>query len=137
MLVCALALLLPLARPAAADVVVVVAGNSPLKSVTSRQLAALFLGKINALPDGTRLTPVDLAEEAPARQAFYSTIIGKSANQVRAYWSRLIFSGRGQPPRTFESEDALKKMLSQHPDWIGYIDSGAVDSSVRVLTLSD
>jgi ABC-type phosphate transport system substrate-binding protein len=125
------------AQPARADVVVIVADNSPLKSLSSRQLTAIFLGKISTLPDGTHVVPVDLTEEAPARKAFYSTLIGKSANQIRAYWSRLIFSGRAQPPRSFANEEVLKKTIAQHPDWIGYIDRVALDPSVRQVILAD
>jgi len=125
------------AHPARADVVVIVSAQCPLKNLTTEQLTAIYLGKVNSLPDGTRLVPVDLSEDASSRTAFYSKIIGKSANQVRSYWSRLIFSGKAQPPRAVSSEEALKKLIAEHPDWIGYIDSSALDSSVRPLKLAD
>jgi ABC-type phosphate transport system substrate-binding protein len=123
-------------QAAHAEVVIIVSGQSPLKSLSTEQLTAIFLGKISALPDGTKVVPVDLAEDSPVRQAFYSTIIGKSVNQIRAYWSRLIFSGKAQPPRSF-SEQELKRMIAGHPDWIGYIDSAARWNRVRRLAIGD
>jgi ABC-type phosphate transport system substrate-binding protein len=120
---------------AVADVVVVVSAKSPLKELSLDQLSGIFLGKIAVLPNGMRISPIDQSEGVATRDTFYTQYIGKSPTQVRAYWSKLIFSGRGQPPRSAHDDETVKRLLAEHPDWIGYIDRSALDGSVRPLSL--
>jgi ABC-type phosphate transport system substrate-binding protein len=124
-----------IAERAFADVVVVVSVKSPLKELSVDQLSGVFLGKIAVLPDGMRVAPVDQSEGVATRDSFYTQYIGKSPPQVRAYWSKLIFSGKGQPPRRAHDDGTVKRLLAEHPDWIGYIDRSALDGSVRPLSL--
>ncbi|MDO7895915.1 phosphate ABC transporter substrate-binding protein [Pseudomonas citrulli] len=118
---------------ALADVVVVVASASPVKTLASTQVANIFLGKTNRFPDGGSATPVDLPEGSPIRDEFYTRFTGKSAAQLKAHWSKIIFTGRGQPPEALASSAEVKKYLADHPDSIGYIDAREVDDSVRVV----
>jgi ABC-type phosphate transport system substrate-binding protein len=124
-----------IAERAIADVVVVVSAKSPLKELSLDQLSGIFLGKIAVLPDGMRVAPIDQSEGVTTRDTFYARYTGKSATQVRAYWSKLIFSGKGQPPRSAHDDETVKRLLGEHPDWVGYIDRSALDGSVRPLSL--
>jgi hypothetical protein len=56
-----------------------------------------------------------------------------SPAQVKAFWSKIIFTGRGQPPRTAATSLEAKKLLVANPNAISYIDQSLVDSSVRVV----
>jgi len=118
---------------AADDVVAVVSAKSPITSLNSGQVADIFLGKTSRFPDGTLAVPIDLPEESPVRERFYAEYTGKSPAQVKAHWSKIIFTGRGQPPRQVGSGAEAKKVLSENPNAIAYIDSKLVDGSVRVL----
>ena len=115
------------------DVVAVVSAKSAITSLNSGQVADIFLGKTSRFPDGTQAVPIDLTEDSPARDKFYAQFTGKSAAQVKAHWSKIIFTGRGQPPKQASSSSEAKKMIAENPNAIGYIDGSAVDGSVRVL----
>ena len=118
---------------AMADVVAVVSAKSSITAVSKSQLADIFLGKTNRFPDGTQATPVDQAEGSAARDEFCDKIVGKTAAQIKAYWSKIIFTGRGQPPPTVSSASEMKKRVSENPAAIGYLDSSMVDDSLRVV----
>ena len=121
------------ALPAMAqEVVPVVSAKSPVKDLSAAQVADIFLGKTSRFPDGSPATPIDLNEDSPARERFYAQYTGKSPAQVKAHWSKIIFTGRGQPPKQVTSAEA-KKLIADNPNAIGYIDQSQVDSSVRVL----
>lgn len=123
-------------RAAAADeVVAVVSAKSPVTSLNAAQIADIFLGKSSRFPDGTPAVPIDLPEESPVREKFYAEYTGKSPAQVKAYWSKIIFTGRGQPPKQVTTGAEAKKLVADNPNAIGYIDSKLVDSSVRVIAL--
>lgn len=119
---------------AADDVVAVVSARSPVTALNAAQVADIFLGKTNRFPDGSPAVPIDLPEESPARDRFYAEYTGKSPAQVKAYWSKIIFTGRGQPPRQASNGAEAKKLVADNPSAIAYIDSRLVDSSVRVLS---
>ena len=120
---------------AADDVVAVVSAKSPVAGLNASQVADIFLGKTNRFPDGTLAVPVDLPEESPAREKFYAEYAGKSPAQVKAHWSKIIFTGRGQPPKQLGSGAEAKKFVAENPNAIAYIDSKLVDNSLRVLPL--
>jgi ABC-type phosphate transport system substrate-binding protein len=117
----------------AQDVVPVVGVKSPIASLDAAQVADIFLGKTSRFPDGSIALPVDQGEESPLRDKFYAQFAGKSPAQVKAWWSKIIFTGRGQPPRQAVDSTEVKRIVSDNPHAIGYIDARQVDSTVRVL----
>lgn len=120
-----------------AQVAVVVNPKSPLATMTADQVSGIFLGKSNTLPSGGTAMPTDLPDSAAARELFYTKVTGKSTAQVKAAWSRLVFSGKATPPKELASSAEVKKFVSANPDAIGYIEKSAVDSSVKVVFSAD
>jgi hypothetical protein len=112
-----------------ADVVVI--GHPSAAALSKSQVEDIFLGKNLAS------TPVDLAEGSPVRDQFYSNATGRDAAQVKATWSRIAFSGKGQPPKALADAAAVKKAVAADPKAVGYIDSAAVDATVKVLLTVD
>lgn len=118
---------------AEADVVAVVSAKSPVAALSKSQVVDLFLGKSTRFPGGTQAVPIDQSEGTRARDEFYATFAGKSAAQVKAYWAKIIFTGRGEPPRTASNDAEVRKLLAANPQAIAYLERSAVDGSVRVL----
>jgi ABC-type phosphate transport system substrate-binding protein len=109
----------------AADLVVV--GNPSAAPMTKDQVADVFLGKSQSS------VPVDQVESSPLRAEFYKKATGRDAAQIKALWSRLVFSGKAQPPKELADSAAVKKAVAADPKAVGYIEKGAVDGSVKVL----
>ena len=120
-----------------AQVAVVVNPKSPLASMTADQVSGIFLGKSNTLPSGGTALPTDLPDSAGTREIFYTKVTGKSTAQVKAAWSRLVFSGKATPPKELATSADVKKFVASNPDAIGYIEKSAVDSSVKVVFSAD
>jgi ABC-type phosphate transport system substrate-binding protein len=118
---------------ASADVVAVVSAKSAIKALTQEQVADIFLGRVSRFPNGLVAVPIDLRDGSPERDQFYAKIAGKTPAQVKAYWSKIIFTGRGQPPRAVPTDLDMKKFIADNDTAIGYIDSALLDSSVRAL----
>ena len=115
------------------DVVVVAARNSPISSLTVDQAIDVFLGRNSSLPGIGRVTPIDQPEGSPVRREFYEKAARKDAAQLKAYWARKIFTGKGEPPPEVESTAAVKRILAADPHAIGYIPESALDESVKPL----
>jgi ABC-type phosphate transport system substrate-binding protein len=118
---------LALTLPALAEVVVVVNPKAAEASMTKDQVAQFFLGKSSAM------TPVDQPESAPIRAEFYKKVTDKDASQVKALWSKLVFTGKATMPKEAGDSAAVKKAVAADPKAIGYIEKSAVDASVKVI----
>lgn len=118
--------------PIFAEISVIVhpSNNSNLdKSSISR----IFLGKAKSFPSGGQALPVNLGESVDATKQFNSSVLNKSGSQLKAYWSKLVFTGKGTPPKVVDSESELIKLIATNPNIIGYVDSSLVDGSVKVV----
>lgn len=93
--------------------------------MTADEIAGIYLGKSNALK------PVDNA--GAVRGEFYTKVAGKDEAQVKAIWSKLVFTGKATPPKDLASSGDVVKAVGADPDAIGYVEKSAVDASVKVL----
>lgn len=117
------------AGTAHADIVVI--GHPSAAALTRAQVSDIYLGKSQGA------TPLDQAESAPIRAEFYKKATGRDPAQVKATWSRLVFSGKAMAPKELPDAAAVKKAVAADPKAVGYIDSAAVDASVKVLVTID
>ena len=116
-----------------AEISVIVSNNNPNTAINQTMVSKIFLGKAKSFPDGSQAVPIDQDDGAAARDAFNSTVLGKSSSQLKSYWSRLIFTGKGTPPKQSGNDASVKQLVADNPNIIGYIDSSAVDDSVKVV----
>ncbi len=115
-----------------AGIVVVVGQGSPIGKASSKDIKKVFLGKKKKIR-GFPVLPVDQSEGSGARAEFYKKIVKKNESQLKAYWSKLIFTGKSHPPRDGGSDADIKKEVAANPKLIGYIDEASVDGSVKVI----
>jgi ABC-type phosphate transport system substrate-binding protein len=127
------AFLLGLLAPgaSAAGLVVVVSARSPVATLRADQVAEIFLGQAGRFPDGGEAVALDQVVGSPLRNEFYAKVAAKSPALLKAYWSKMIFTGRGQPPREAPGSSAVRRLVADNPSLIGYIDRSALDASVK------
>lgn len=119
--------------PVQAELVVVVSAKNPLPSLRSEQVADIFLGKSSTFPGNGPALPLDLPDGSAPREEFYAKVANKSPAVLKSYWSKLIFTGEAYPPKEISGMAGVKKMIAEHPSYIGYIDRSMVDASVKVV----
>lgn len=114
------------ACPAFADIAVIVhPGNAA--EVNLDELNRLYTGR------SSTLTAVNLSEGLAIRAEFDEKGAGRASAQLKAYWSKLVFTGKGTPPAELSSEAAMLAHVAANPDSIGYVDAASVDDSVKVV----
>ncbi|MEO9053642.1 MAG: phosphate ABC transporter substrate-binding protein [Steroidobacteraceae bacterium] len=116
-----------------AEVVAVVSSTSTITSLSNAQVTDIFLGKVSRFPNGTLAVPIDQVEGSPARDEFYAKFANKSPAQVKAHWTKIIFTGRGQPPKSVPNSVEVRKLIAANPQAISYIERSAVDSTIKVV----
>jgi len=116
-----------------AEVVVIGHPGLPVNELDLQKVKDIWLGKIKHLGDNVPVRPVDQSPNSKVRDDFYMKSLDKSPQQVKAYWARVTFTGKDEAPITFSDDAGVRAWVAKHPEAIGYIDSAAVDNSIKVL----
>lgn len=117
----------------AGEVVVITHPSVGVKELSRDDVMRIFLGKSKTFPNDKQAVPVIPKESSETRKKFESSVFQKTPVQIKAYWTRLLFTGRGNPPQTLETDEAIRQRVAENPSAIGYIDASALDKSVRAV----
>ena len=115
---------LTLSVSAQAEIAVVVHPDSPAATLTSEQIAAIYLGR------DTRFAAIDLPERVGFRHWFYYKITGRDATQINILRAKQI--ARMPPTVAANSVDAMRRVAANKYA-VAYVDKRAVDASVKVI----
>ncbi|NOX09342.1 MAG: phosphate ABC transporter substrate-binding protein [Gammaproteobacteria bacterium] len=116
-----------------ADIAVITNPATEIDSLTVKQIKSIFMVRNKKFPDGNSVIPVDQNAKNLIRIHFNKQILGRSESQIRAYWGKMIFSGKKKPPRIVGDDKEVKAYVSSTIGSLGYIDSSSIDDSVKVL----
>lgn len=117
--------------------VAVIVHPSNAAALTQDDINKIFTGRAKSFTDGKAAEPVNLAEAVAVRADFDQKVLGRSSSQMKAYWSKLVFTGKGTPPKELASEQEVIDAVAKNPAAIGYVSAGAANGSVKVaLTLN-
>lgn len=121
-----------------ADVVIIVNRDSPLQTVTPREVSDLYLGRTRSIGHGdkTTLSSASIYEQAvdsPLRETFFRCLNGMTVKQLNAYWARLRFSGEVLPPPALPDSRAVVEAVKSDRNAIGYVHSSEANDSVRIV----
>ncbi|MBE0361270.1 MULTISPECIES: type 2 periplasmic-binding domain-containing protein [Pseudoalteromonas] len=125
-----LSLLLLSCYSVSAEVVIVVhpSNNS---SFDQSEITKIFLGKVKSFSDGNIAVPLNQDSGSAARKEFGSNVLSKSGSQLKAYWSKLVFTGKGSPPKEVGSDADVIDLVSKNPSMIGYVGAASLTDSVK------
>jgi ABC-type phosphate transport system substrate-binding protein len=125
---------LALSQVCHADVAVVV-NTANGSAISDKDISRLFLGKLKKFSGGDSATPVSSKAGTAARVEFEEKVLKKSASQIKAYWSKRVFSGKGKPPTEEADDAAVLAFVAANAGAIGYVDAASVDASVKVVKI--
>lgn len=117
----------------AGSVVVVANPAAGITMLTRDQVSQIFLAKARVYPNGKPVAPINQLDEGDIRRRFETSVLGKDSTQVRAYWTRLLFSGRTSLPKMVEDDKKVIDVVASDPTAIGYIDSDSLTRDVVVV----
>ena len=133
--VCGIALGCAVSISVFAEVVVIVHPSNDA-TLSKKVVQRIYLGKEKKFPNGKEVLPVNQISSSAARESFDSDTLGRSTTQVAAYWSKLVFTGKGIPPKELDNDAAVIAIVADKPNAIGYIDSASVTGAVKAVSLN-
>ena len=121
------------AGAAHSEPVLVVHPASGVDRLGVEEVINIYMGRLRQFPGGASAQPLDLPADHPGKARFYELLLRKSLAEVNAYWARLVFTGRTQPPREALSEEDVLERVARNRQAIGYVDRAKVDRRVRIV----
>ena len=85
----------------------------------------IYLGKTRAFPGGGEAVAISMKEGSAAEGDFTKNVLGKSPKQLKAYWAKMVFTGKGTPPRQIDSAAEMVNLISANPNLIGFVPAGS------------
>jgi ABC-type phosphate transport system substrate-binding protein len=113
--------------------VAIIVHPSNASSFDQETIKKIFLGKTKSFSNGRSAILISASSGDPATDEFNTKVIGKSSSQVKAYWSKILFTGKGTPPQEMDSAGDIISAVSSNPDAIGYVDASAATEAVKVV----
>ncbi|WDT86128.1 phosphate ABC transporter substrate-binding protein [Alteromonas sp. 009811495] len=92
----------------------------------------LYLGKNSQFPDGSEALPINI-DAGSSVDNFNSSVLGRSTAQVKSYWSKQIFTGKGTPPKEVGNDASVLDLVANNKNAIGYVDAAQVSDGVKVV----
>lgn len=111
---------------------VVVSKDSSINNISKKELSKIFLGKTKRLPNGEKSIPIENVNKED-QEKFYKLICNKNEKQLKKYWIKMIFTGRGQPPKKIKSINDLISFLKNNKNSISYIPSKYTTSDLKII----
>jgi hypothetical protein len=113
------------------SIVVVVNEQSKVQRLTREELSVIYMGNASANTILQTMQVLDV-QEGDLRDKFYLSLMGKTRNQMHAYWARQVFTNRAMPPKEY-SEMSLLELLLKSTTVIGYLSSDKVKPGMRIV----
>ncbi|WP_423185244.1 phosphate ABC transporter substrate-binding protein [Alishewanella sp. d11] len=133
-IVIAISLLL---TPALYANVVVVVHPSNTADISRDDINRLYTGRASSFPSGGQAVPINLVDSNSVRNEFDDKVLGRSSSQIKAHWSKLVFTGKGSPPKEVNNDAEVLDLVANNPSIIGYVSKGADLSKVRAVLTVD
>jgi len=121
-----------LSNVAVADIAVIV-NKANNNTISDSDINRIFLGKNKSFSSGESIKATNLKSGQSTRTEFEEKALGKSSKQVKAYWAKLIFSGKAKPLVESGSDAEALAFVAANPEAIAYIDAANVNDTVKVV----
>lgn len=117
--------------------VIIVVHPSNTVEISRDDVNRLYTGRASSFPGGSQAVPINLVDSNSVRNDFDDKVLGRSSSQIKAHWSKLVFTGKGSPPKEVNNDAEVLDLVANNPNIIGYVSKGADISNVRAVLTVD
>ncbi|PCJ16286.1 MAG: hypothetical protein COB02_16675 [Candidatus Cloacimonadota bacterium] len=116
-----------------AELVLIVHKDSPIKHISVKHLQKIYENKSKTWAHGGSIIRTSLRKGENHRN--FCNILGKNTTQLKRFWKKQVFTGRGPSLKTYSSQKSLIEYISTHENSLGYVDSSIDTSLVKVIKI--
>lgn len=125
---------IPLGAALAVDsrLVVIAHPDCGTDSVSADFIQNVYIGKTAKWGNGAKAEPGTL-KGGEIHELFLKDLVSKSVSQFSTFWKKIVFTGKGKPPKELADEAAMVEFVKSTPGAIGYVSASAAVEGVKVL----
>jgi ABC-type phosphate transport system substrate-binding protein len=119
--------------PAGPEIAIVVNKENPIEKLSSGEVKLYWLRKIKKRwPElNKNIKPVDRKTKNPEQDAFYSKVLGMSANDVETYFNTKQYESGEKPQDKFPSDAAILEFVGEEAGAIGFVNSASLTPEAK------
>ena len=106
----------------------------PDNAVSQTEIQNIYLGRKDRWSDNQKIAFTSLTDGL-CHESFIRHYVNRTTFQFQNFWKKQIFTGKGQPPRSFGSDAALVDYVSRTTGAIGYSCSPPDTGKVKLLSV--
>ncbi len=119
----------------AGDVVLVANQNVPVATLSRHEVKNIFLS--NKKNVGGVTIKLSVLKDDDLTKRFLKTYVGKTPSQFSNYYKKLVFTGKGKPPKFLGSEAELIAYVTRTSGAMGYVSDDADSGRVKIIEVKD
>ena len=123
---------LTMSSQAFAEVSVIV-NKANTASLGIEELKKIYLGKMKSFPSGEKVEVYALDSSNETTEEFQKKVLNKSNSQYKSYWSKLVFTGKGIPPKELANASEIIEQVAKNINAIGFVETSQVTGDVTVV----
>ncbi|WP_206485668.1 phosphate ABC transporter substrate-binding protein [Thalassotalea sp. G2M2-11] len=113
--------------------VAVIVNPANTSTIDKKLIKKIFTGKVKSFPSGNSVVAINQASANELTAEFNDKVLNKSSSQIKAYWSKQLFTGKGTPPKEVDSDSEVIKLVASDPNMIGYVSPSSLTDKVKVV----
>ena len=118
-----------------AQIAVIVNKSVNVHSIKANEIYDIFSLNIKEWPDGTPIVVTTLKGNDATSQSMYA-YLGTHLLEMKKIWMRVLLSGEGKAPATFNTEEEVLAKVASTPGAIGFVRKEKANGSVRIVAVS-
>lgn len=111
----------------------VVVVNESAPEMTKTEIIDFYLGRVQTMSNGKKIELLQPTTESEIRKKFELKVVGRNSTQLKALWTKLVFSGAATPPMDLDESEIIKR-VARNESGVGYVsDKSLVVPGVKVV----
>lgn len=115
-----------------AEKIAVIVNKANSAELSEGIILNIFLSRSEDFGNGSVAIPLNQITNTTSGD-FNRKVLKKSPIQLRAYWSKMLFTGRASKPREVKTDQDMIELIANNPNFIGYISAHSVTDMVKVV----
>ncbi len=124
----------PVTSVASAEVHLIAHPSVPDDTLAVSDVQRIYLGKRSRWSDRSAVVP-SMLSGGDVHETFVSEMLGRSVSRFDSFWKQAVFTGKGIPPKSFDSEEAILAFVASTPGAIGYVSDTVQVDGVRIIVV--
>ena len=100
-------------------------------SLSQKDVQQIFLAKKKSLAGGS--VKIATQKNKAVHADFLESYVKKTPSQFSSYYKKLVFTGKGKPPKAVADDAAMLSYVSGTSGALGYVSDGAANDTVKVI----